>query len=125
VASNPPTLNQSGTSFCKPSPICERRYGSFGNSSNNGRPSKAKARLNCEEFQHLNDEYERWRRVWARYAFPLPGQIPHGLDELKEEALLNRKITAKRMANHQKDCLSVGEASSAKGVRWQIAGGRN
>jgi hypothetical protein len=51
--------------------------------------------VNCEEFQHLYDEYERWRRVWARYAFPLPGQIPHGLDELKEEALLNRKITAK------------------------------
>jgi hypothetical protein len=60
--------------------------------------------LHCVEYQRLNREYERWRRVWTRYAFPLPGQFPEKLDELEHEASLNRTKAAKRMARHQKDC---------------------
>jgi hypothetical protein len=62
------------------------------------------ARLDCVEFQHLNDEYERCRRIWLRYAFPLPGQYLERLNELEREALLDRNIAAKRMENHQKKC---------------------
>jgi hypothetical protein len=62
------------------------------------------ARLDCVEFQHLNDEYERCRRIWLRYAFPLPGQFWERLDKLEHEALLDREIAAKRMASHRKSC---------------------
>jgi hypothetical protein len=62
------------------------------------------ARLDCVEYQRLNDIYERRRRIWLRYAFPLPSQFSERLDELKQEAFLNREIAAKSMASHQKIC---------------------
>jgi hypothetical protein len=29
----------------------------------------------CKEFQRLKQEYERTLRVWAYYAFPVPGDV--------------------------------------------------
>jgi hypothetical protein len=60
--------------------------------------------LHCVEYQRLNDVFERRRPIWLRYAFPLPGQFAERLDELEQEAFLNREIAAKRMASHQKNC---------------------
>jgi hypothetical protein len=62
------------------------------------------ARLDCVEFQRLNDMHERSRGVWLRYAFPLPGQYSERLDGLKREALLDRIRATRRMTNHQKNC---------------------
>ena len=67
--------------------------------------------LHSAEYQRLNDIYERRRRIWLRYAFPLPGQFPERLDELEHEALLHRNTAAKHMANHQKSCPSCRVAS--------------
>ena len=61
-------------------------------------------RLDCVEFRRLDRIYQRYRRIWARYAFPLPGQFLERVDKLKREALLNRNIAAKCKANHQKNC---------------------
>jgi hypothetical protein len=61
-------------------------------------------RLDCVEFQRLDHIYERYRCIWARYVFPLPGHSPGRLDKLTHEALLNRNIAAKCKANHQKYC---------------------
>jgi hypothetical protein len=60
--------------------------------------------MDCVEFHYLNDTYERRRRAWLSYAFPLPGQYLEGPDELEREALLDRNIAAKRLENHQKKC---------------------
>jgi hypothetical protein len=59
------------------------------------------ARLDCVEFQRLNDMHERSRGVWLRYAFPLPGQYSERLDGLKREALLDRILAARRMTNDE------------------------
>jgi hypothetical protein len=61
-------------------------------------------RLDCVEYQRLNDIYGRRRCIWLRYAFPLPGQFTEQLDELKQGALLNRDVAAKLMASHQENC---------------------
>ena len=35
----------------------------------------------CKEFQRLKQEYERTLRVWAYYAFPVPGDVSNFPDD--------------------------------------------
>jgi hypothetical protein len=61
----------------------------------------------CEEILRLKREYDRSLRVWAHYAFPLPGdllELPGRLVQLKYDAQLERDIAAKRLSAHQGNC---------------------
>jgi hypothetical protein len=63
--------------------------------------------ISCEEMQQLKREYDRSLRVWAHYAFPLPGdvlELPRRLAQLKYDAQLDRDIAAKHLSAHQGNC---------------------
>jgi hypothetical protein len=62
----------------------------------------------CAELQKLRLQYERTLRVWAYYAFPVPGdllQFPGRLSQLKHDATVARNQAARQLSAHRETCL--------------------